>query len=59
MTEKISIDGDKCIGCGTCVMLCPEIFEMIGNKANVKSRKSSSCAKESADNCQANAITMK
>ncbi len=33
---KVKIDSSKCIGCGTCVSLCPERFEMNGNKAKVK-----------------------
>lgn len=28
MDKKIIVDKDKCIGCGTCVALAPEIFEM-------------------------------
>jgi ferredoxin len=28
MTKKIIVDKNKCIGCGTCVALAPEIFEM-------------------------------
>ncbi len=28
--------GDKCIGCGTCVSVCPRnVFEMSGTKAKV------------------------
>lgn len=25
---KVSIDKDKCIMCGSCVAICPEVFEM-------------------------------
>ncbi len=25
---KIKIDKEKCIGCGTCVALCPEVFDI-------------------------------
>ncbi len=28
MTEKIIVDQELCIGCGACVNLCPEIFEL-------------------------------
>lgn len=34
---KIIIDQEKCIGCGTCVALVPEVFEMGKNgKAKAK-----------------------
>lgn len=25
---KVSIDKTKCAGCGSCVAICPEVFEM-------------------------------
>ena len=25
---KVSIDHTKCAGCGSCVAICPEVFEM-------------------------------
>lgn len=25
---KVSIDSTKCIACGSCVAICPEVFEM-------------------------------
>jgi len=28
---KVRIDPDKCIMCGTCVAICPEVFEMKDN----------------------------
>jgi ferredoxin len=28
MTQKIVVDQNKCIGCNTCPMISPEIFEM-------------------------------
>jgi ferredoxin len=35
-TMKIKIDKKKCIGCGACATLCPEVFEMKDGKATVK-----------------------
>ncbi len=32
---KISIDESKCIGCGTCEVMCPNCFKMDGNLAKV------------------------
>lgn len=27
MTRKVIIDRDECIGCESCIELCPEVFE--------------------------------
>lgn len=36
MTKKITVDKELCIGCGACVNLCPEIFELdSGGKSKV------------------------
>ncbi|MEW5951591.1 MAG: ferredoxin [Elusimicrobia bacterium] len=56
---KASVDKDTCIGCGLCVNDCPEVFEMQGDKAVVKSDvpagKEDSC-KTAAANCPVQAI---
>ena len=55
----ISINKNKCIGCGACAAVCPDVFEIIDNKAVVKTGQKnckSSCVKEAADNCPVNAI---
>jgi ferredoxin len=38
MAESLSIDTYECNGCGSCVEICPEIFQMdeSGEKAAVK-----------------------
>ena len=33
---KLKVNRDKCIGCGTCASLYPDIFEMVEGKAKVK-----------------------
>jgi len=53
---KASIEADKCIGCGTCVALCPGNFEMEGAKAIVSNPEDTGCARQGADNCPVNAI---
>jgi ferredoxin len=33
---KAIVDKDLCIGCGLCVEVCPEVFEMNDDKAEAK-----------------------
>ena len=35
----MKVDAEKCIGCGACVSICPETFELRDGKAAVKSDK--------------------
>jgi len=55
---KITIDREKCIGCGACAALCPEGFEMKDGKAVVKNPKVK-CIKEGAESCPVQAIKLK
>jgi len=32
---KVIIDEEACIGCGACEAVCPEVFEMVDDKAKV------------------------
>lgn len=33
--KKVWVD-DECIACGTCVDMCPEVFELEGDIASIK-----------------------
>lgn len=50
---------DSCIGCGSCVEICPEVFELAGEVAVVKSCADLSLDKkiiEAAEACPVEAI---
>ena len=37
---KITLEREKCIGCGSCAVLCPKYFEMVEDgKSNLKNSK--------------------
>jgi ferredoxin len=53
-------DQDTCTGCGTCVELCPEVFELRDDKAQVIGPdKCDTCdCQEAVDSCPVEAISM-
>ena len=55
---KISVDEDKCIGCGACVATCPESFVLRDGKAYaVKAEvEEVTCEKAAAVGCPVGAI---
>jgi len=66
---KITIEKSKCIGCGTCVSLCPKYFEMGDDgKSNLKGSKPANgdkielevkevgCGKDAAESCPVQCI---
>ena len=72
MPYKIVHEIELCIGCGTCVALCPKFWELKGNKAHLKgskkigktevleiSDKDLSCNKEAVANCPVQCISIK
>lgn len=67
---KIILEREKCIGCGSCMALCPKYFEITDDgKSSVKNAKRDSkknideleinkleCAQEAADSCPVQCI---
>jgi len=56
----IVIDLDECIGCESCVEICPEVFEMDadGEKATVIAPESTlDCVDEAIETCPNEAIS--
>ncbi len=57
---KVSIENELCTGCELCVSTCPDIFEMSGDVAVVKTEIVPPGAEESvqqaADDCPTTAI---
>ena len=60
MAYKISIDKEKCIGCGSCVATCPNSFEMKDEKANPKNQEIENLTNEpeAESMCPVQAITI-
>lgn len=56
--KKVSVDQVKCIGCGTCVALCPACFKLADDgKAKVIGSECKDCdPKEVAENCPVEAV---
>ena len=57
---KVKVDPDLCTGEELCVQVCPQIFEMQGEKAVAKINEVPSdladCCKDAADSCPSAAI---
>ena len=58
MPFKISVDKEKCIGCGACAAVCSENFEVVEGKAKPKKSEVDEigCCKEAEDTCPVHAI---
>ncbi len=55
---KITQDHDACIGCGACVAICPDNWEMKDGKAVPKETEpdDAGCNQQAADSCPVNCI---
>ena len=58
MAFKITIDKEKCIGCGACAAVCSDNFELNEGKAKVKKAEVEEigCNKDAADACPVQCI---
>lgn len=57
----VKVNKNLCIGCGTCVTLCPEVFELDDDgksavKKNALMEKNEKCIEESIKTCPVSAI---
>jgi ferredoxin len=59
---KAHVDKNSCIGCGLCANICPDVFEIKGDIAIVKSDPVSpeniECCRQAAEDCPVSAITI-
>ena len=56
--KKVWIE-DSCVGCGSCVEICPEVFELEGEVADIKAEADISLDDEiieAAGSCPVDAI---
>jgi len=56
----LKVNEEKCIGCGFCTSVCPDVFEMgEDGKARVKENApDKECIKEAKEGCPAGAIEL-
>lgn len=52
----VKVDKERCIGCGACAAVCPEGFEMVKGKSQVKNAKAK-CIDDAIDACPVSAIS--
>jgi len=57
----LKINKEKCIGCGVCISLCPEVFEINEEgKSQIKKgadlNENKNCIKEAKESCPVEAI---
>ena len=53
----LSVDKEKCVGCGLCVGLCPESFQLdFDGKSEATTSEVNDCARQAATHCPVKAI---
>jgi ferredoxin len=56
---KIKVDEGKCIACGMCANMCPEVFEINSSgKCEVISQDDLPCAQNASKACPVEAISI-
>jgi ferredoxin len=56
----VKVDKKKCIGCGLCESMCPEVFKLGSDgKSSVKNPKGKCNLKDVASSCPVQAIIVK
>ncbi len=59
MSEKVTVDIDKCIGCGTCVSICPaQVFQLIDGKAHPVNAEKCLLCRACKTHCPVDAISL-
>ncbi len=55
---RVSVEKEKCIGCGSCEAVCPGNFKVENGKAKVLNKvvKDSKCSQTAAESCPTEAI---
>ncbi|XOF34769.1 MAG: ferredoxin [Candidatus Electrothrix sp. YB6] len=61
MSEKVVLDQEECIGCETCVEMCPSVFSFDNAEGkayvNEGANAEEDCVEESIASCPADCIT--
>ena len=59
---KAKVDADLCTGCGLCPDMCPEVFELTSDVAEVKGdevpAEAEDTCREAAESCPVEAISI-
>ena len=55
----ITVNQETCIGCGSCAVQCPDVFEINSEgKAEAITQENSDCAKKAVEICPVEAIAV-
>jgi len=57
---KVKVNKNKCLGCGLCTNLCPQVFELKNGRSQIKKsanlEKNLKEIKQAAENCPVQAL---